>query len=101
MKRFDLCKQARKDLRDIHVYIFTQSGEERADMVVREILSKVLMLSQSSSSGTRRNELQRGLHSFPVCSYLIFYRIRPWGIQVSRIIHGARDLPTIFSKKRK
>jgi len=34
--------------------------------------------------------------SLPVGDYVIFYRPVPDGIQVIRVLHGARDIPTLF-----
>ena len=39
-----------------------------------------------------RPELDEGIHSYPVGNYLIFYRETNDGIEVLRILHGARDL---------
>src|ERR1044071_7633588 len=47
--------------------------------------------------GRERSELTEGLWSFPVGrSYLLFYRPEPGGIQLVRVLHGARDLPSLF-----
>ena len=42
--------------------------------------------------GTARDNLGRGVRSFPVGNYLVLYRIIPDGIEVARVLHGARDL---------
>ncbi|MEX1025024.1 MAG: type II toxin-antitoxin system RelE/ParE family toxin [Planctomycetota bacterium] len=42
-----------------------------------------------------------GLRSFPVKGFdkhLIFYRSTEHGIEVLRVLHGARDLGTIFEE---
>jgi toxin ParE1/3/4 len=46
--------------------------------------------------GTPRDTLAPGLRSFPVGSYLVFYRVVPEGIEVARILHGARDLKELL-----
>jgi toxin ParE1/3/4 len=41
----------------------------------------------------------KGLHVFPVKgfrSYLLFYRPTRTGIELIRVLHGARDIPTIL-----
>lgn len=46
-----------------------------------------------------RSSLLRGMRSFPVkdfSKYLIFYRPVQGGIEVVRVIHGARDIPAMF-----
>jgi toxin ParE1/3/4 len=37
-----------------------------------------------------------GLRSFPVGNYVVFYRIVPEGIELVRVLHGARDLRRLF-----
>jgi toxin ParE1/3/4 len=42
--------------------------------------------------GANRDRLGSGLRSFPVGNYLVFYRTVPDGIELVRLLHGARDL---------
>lgn len=42
--------------------------------------------------GPSRDELRPGLRSFPVGDYVLLYRVVEGGIEVVRVIHGARDL---------
>jgi toxin ParE1/3/4 len=42
--------------------------------------------------GRERPDLRAGLRSFTVGSYLIIYRPLADGIEVVRVLHGARDL---------
>jgi hypothetical protein len=37
-------------------------------------------------------ELQRGLRSFPVGSYLVFYLPLPDGVEVVRVMNGRQDI---------
>lgn len=46
--------------------------------------------------GRLRDELTEGLRSFPVGRYVIFYRIVQDGVEIVRVLHGARDLDSIF-----
>jgi toxin ParE1/3/4 len=46
-----------------------------------------------------RNPLLVGMRVFPVRNferYLVFYRPIQGGIEVVRVIHGARDIPSLF-----
>lgn len=48
--------------------------------------------------GRKVEELAPNLRSFPIGSYLIFYRPIEDGIQLIRILHGARDItPEYFA----
>ena len=50
-----------------------------------------------------RNPLIDGIRVWPITgfkNYLIFYRILPDEVEVVRVIHGARDLASIFGKDK-
>jgi len=44
-----------------------------------------------------RDELAPGLRSLPVGNYVVFYRGREGGIEVIRVLHGARDIDALFN----
>ena len=46
--------------------------------------------------GRQRPDLAPNLRSLPAGNYVIFYRPIPDGIQLIRVLHGARDIPAIF-----
>ena len=99
MIRFELSKRARQDLAEIHAYILSTSGENRADAVIREILRNVVLLIDFPGAGPRRDELSRGLRSLPVHSHLIFYRLRKWGVWISRASFMEPGIWTPFSSR--
>ncbi|HTO63621.1 MAG TPA: type II toxin-antitoxin system RelE/ParE family toxin [Bradyrhizobium sp.] len=47
---------------------------------------------QNPLAGRQRADIQRGLRSFPVGSYVIFYVPLPDGIEVVRVMHGRQDI---------
>jgi toxin ParE1/3/4 len=57
------------------------------------------MLSGAVAMGRARPELGTGIRSFVADRYVLFYRpLRdPAGIQLIRVLHGARDVDAIFS----
>ena len=67
-----------------------------ADRLLDMIEQKCRLLAQFPEMGRKREELASGLRSFPVGNYVIFYRPSPEGIQMIRVLHGARDLPPLF-----
>jgi toxin ParE1/3/4 len=67
-----------------------------ADRWLDTVDAKCQLLAQMPEAGRRRPELAPDLRSLPVGSYVIFYRPVPGGIQVIRVLHGARDLPALF-----
>jgi toxin ParE1/3/4 len=38
------------------------------------------------------------LRSFPVGRYVIFYLAIPGGVQIVRVLHGARDIEVAFTE---
>jgi toxin ParE1/3/4 len=46
--------------------------------------------------GRPRDELASGLRSFPVGTYIVFYRRAKVGIEVARILSGYRDIDALF-----
>jgi toxin ParE1/3/4 len=48
--------------------------------------------------GRARPELFADLRSLPFGRYVIFYLPRKRGIEVVRVLHGARDLKSLFDE---
>ena len=88
--------RARTDLLEIWHYIKDHSGENRADSVLRFLDQKCATLAASPNIGRRRNELQPNLRSFAAGRYLILYRPVDGGIELVRVLHGARDITALF-----
>jgi len=99
MARIVRSPDALQDIEDIWSYI---AGDNRvaADRFVRTIEERIQRLVDYPLIGRPRDEFHPGLRSVPLGSYLLFYRPIVDGIEVVRILHGARDLPQIFAKKR-
>jgi toxin ParE1/3/4 len=83
------------DLAQIWDYIADDS-EERADAFIATIDAKFQMLSQHPTMGRLREELAPGLRSFPVGRYLVFYVPLSNGVDIVRVLHGARDIANLF-----
>jgi len=95
MGRLKFTPLARSDLRDIRDYI-AQDNPEAAVRYIHILKQKCELLAENPGMGTKREEYL-GLYKFPVGNYLIFYRPRDIGIEVIRILHGARDVDaTLF-----
>jgi toxin ParE1/3/4 len=76
-------------------YIADES-EAHADAFIETIDQKFHVLAGRPNIGRLRDELADGLRSIPVGRYVVFYRPIPEGIEIVRVLHGARDLDTIF-----
>lgn len=92
-----LSLEAFQDMQDIHGYI-AMDDPDAADRVVSAFEKQVTLLGNQPELGQLKPKL-RGLRLWPVTdfpNYLIFYRQREGRIEIVRILHGARDLPSIL-----
>lgn len=87
--------RAFSDLADIWDYIAEES-EERADAFVATIDGKIRILASHPHMGRPRDELVNDLRSWPVGRYVIFYRPLADGVEIIRVLHGARDVEAAF-----
>ena len=88
---------SRKDYRAVWDYV-AQDNPDAADALLRKLDETLGMLSEHPNAGQRRPELRPRLRSFPVGNYLIFYRPMRRGVELVRILHGARNLRQVFKK---
>ena len=89
--------RAKADLSDIWQFM-AEDSDDQADAFIDLIDQKFQLLAQQSGLGRRREELAEGLRSFPVGRYIIFYLLIPGGVQIVRLLHGARDIEAAFTK---
>lgn len=89
---------ARRDFREIWSFI-ALDNPTAADNMVRRLDAALEMLSDHPRAGPLRPELRPRLRSYPVGSYIIFYRPTRNGIELVRVLHGARDLRRIFRRR--
>ncbi len=94
-----LTRQAETDLVEIWVHIAERSFRA-ADRYVAMIKRKCSALARSPGLGRPRDELAPGLRSFATGNHVVFYRKAENGIQVIRVLHGARDIDAIFEGER-
>jgi toxin ParE1/3/4 len=87
--------EAEADLTEIAFHIAEQNPEA-ADRWLDLIEEKCQTLSRMPEMGRKRFDLATGLRSLAVNNYVIFYRPVANGIHVIRVLHGARDIPSLF-----
>jgi toxin ParE1/3/4 len=90
--------KAMSDLADIWVYI-AEDSPRHADAFAARINRDFRLLARQPNLGRERPELVEGLRSMSIGHYVIFYIPRPRGIEVVRVLHGARDLKSIFEEE--
>jgi toxin ParE1/3/4 len=101
MPRIIRSPEARADVDDIAWYI-AQDNLDAALRFLDTIDDKLKLLASFPGAGTAREELAAGLRSLPVGNYLIFYKpSAKGGIEVVRVLHGARNLRRIFKRPKR
>ena len=88
--------QAEADLIEIWTYI-AQDSPAGADRLLDEIDEKSRTLAQQPFIGKARDELGAKIRSFPIGNYVLFYQPIEDGIEIIRVLHGARDIEALFS----
>lgn len=90
--------QAEVDLDEIFDYI-AEDNLERAVTFLWNLNRTMENLATNPYMGRKRDELLPELRSFPHGKYVIFYLPASNGIDVIRVLSGARDIEKIFSKE--
>lgn len=86
---------AREDYLEIWLYVAERSVAA-ADALVESFDDALKTLAGQPALGRRRDELERGLRSWPVGRYVLLYRPLPDGVELARVLHGSRDLQQFF-----
>lgn len=87
--------EAESDLDEIWLHI-AQDSPNNADRFLDRIQETCWTLAEFPHMGTSRNELKAGLRSQSVGNYLIFYFPLEDGIDIVRVLHGAREIERLF-----
>lgn len=86
---------AEEDLEEIWLYI-AADNIAAADALLDKLVAKSAMLASNPELGRARPEIHDGLRSVPVGNYILFYRPEPGGIELTRVLHGARDIDALL-----
>lgn len=90
--------RARLDLDEAAAYIQERSSPERAIRFLREASSTFALLATMPGAGTRfapHSPLYEGLRYLPISrhrNHVVFYRPLEDGVEIVRVLHGARDV---------
>lgn len=99
MPRVKRTPETKRDTAEIWRFIAERSFDA-AERWLSELDREIKLLAIYPGAGRLREELGLGLRSYPLGRYLIFYRPIPGGIEIVRVLHGARNLRRIFKRRR-
>lgn len=95
MARLVVSSEAREDMAEIWFHV-AADNEGAADREIASFHERFTTLAENPMAGRSRAELLPSLRSFPAGSYTIFYFPQGDGVEIVRVIHGARDVTTMF-----
>ena len=98
MRQYRLSQEAQDDLNDIAKFII-EDNPDRAVTFVEELRSRFKVIAERPASFPARESIAPGLRSAVYGKYLILFRIEMDFVRILRVIHGARDIPALFSEK--
>jgi toxin ParE1/3/4 len=86
---------AENDLIDIWFGIATDSPLA-ADRFLDAIAARILQLPSFPESGPKRPDIGAEVRALTFGNYLVLYRLAEHRVEVVRVVHGARDVSTLF-----
>ena len=90
-----LAREAQTDLRDIADFI-ARDNQERAVSFIEELLNAMESIRERPESFRLRTEWRPGLRSSVYHGYQIIFRFSGETVEIVRVMHGSRDIPTLL-----
>ena len=98
MPRIIRAPAAKADAVEIWAYI-AEDNPSAADRLLDRFDKIFRSLATQPHLGKAVDELHPGLRFFPMGSYLVFYRPLEDGVEIVRLLHGARDITAEFFRE--
>ena len=93
---YQLSLEADQDIDDIFDYTDREFGFNQAVDYVQGFDGLFQKLLLNPELGKARDEIKPGLRSIPKDEHIVFYRVMENHIRIVRVLHGSRDLPSLF-----
>lgn len=95
MGRFRPSERAESDLADVQQYIAADNASA-ADHFIDDLFGLFHLLAENPLIGQERSDLRPDLRTMTHGKYvLLFYPMRD-GVEIAGVVHGARDMETLF-----
>jgi len=85
--------QADRDLLEIFLAV-AADNEPAAHRLIDRLRTAILRLRDFPLSAPQRDDIDDGVRGLSVAGYVVLHRVAD-EVQIVRIVHAARDLPTI------
>ncbi|WP_422137538.1 type II toxin-antitoxin system RelE/ParE family toxin [Endozoicomonas sp. ALC020] len=90
-KQYLFKPRARQDLEGIYDYTVSEFGEEQADLYIRNLFDTFQRLAETPGFARCRDDLRKGLKSYPVKAHIVFFRETVNGVLIIRVLHQSMD----------
>ena len=87
MPKYSVSRPAQSDLRAIARYTLEKWGAEQAVRCSQGSQSCFQTLAESPGIGRSCDAISAGLHRHEQGKHLVFYRLKPEGIRIVRVLH--------------
>lgn len=97
MARLFVSHEARRDLVEIYLFIALDNAEA-AERHHGRLEAAFRAIASQPKIGKQRNDLREGTRSLAVNNYVIYYRYTRSSTRILRVLHGARDIRSLFAE---
>lgn len=87
MPKYSVSKPAQSDLRVITRYTLEKWGAEQAFHYVQDLQRCFQTLAEAPGIGRSCDAISMGLHRHKQGKHVVFYRLKPEGIRIVRVLH--------------
>ncbi len=95
MFKIILKRLAANDIDDIAAYI-QQDNPLRAQSFTEEMSDKISVIAERPLSFPNRDDLSQGLRAALIGKYIILFSLNETEVHIIRVVHGARDVNSMF-----
>jgi toxin ParE1/3/4 len=89
--------RSHQDLLDIGDHI-AKDNLANARRFVSKLIDQCRRIAQTPLAYPEREELVPGLRAASIGRYVIFFRVLDGVVRIERVLHGARNLSTLFTQ---
>ena len=90
---------ARADLRAASEYLMREASSlSAAFSFLDNVDQRAALYASQPELGEDCSGLSPGLRRFVVKGYILFYRATADGVEIVRVIHGSRDIPSVLRR---
>ncbi|RMO76723.1 type II toxin-antitoxin system RelE/ParE family toxin [Pseudomonas syringae group genomosp. 3] len=91
MAEYRLAPAAERDLEAIWVYTFHEWGSTQANRYIDRITKVFTELAHSPKTAQTCDHIRAGYRRRSVERHMIYFRVMPYGIAITRILHERMD----------